>query len=104
MYDRSGSSHGHSLPALDSNNSTETVIPASNPLVPPGRTIHAFASASEEIALDLSKPTGVTCNWPSTSSTFPLTKRVNGFAFGKSFCKIASARNKCDLSCASMFQ
>ena len=53
---------------FDSNNNTETIIPASNPFVPPGRTINAFASASEEIALDLSKPTGVACNLPSTIS------------------------------------
>ena len=104
MYDRSGSSHGHSLPAFDSNNSTETVIPASNPLVPPGRTINAFASASEEIALDLSKPTGIACNVPSTISTFSLTNRVNGFAFGKSFVILPLHDICADLSYASMFQ
>ena len=56
--------HGQSLPSEHSNNNTDTFIPASNPLVPPGSTIKAFASASEETALDLSKPTGVACSAP----------------------------------------
>ena len=50
-------------------------------------TIKAFASAREDTALDLSKPTGIACNAPSTIVTFALTKRVNGFGFGKSFAK-----------------
>lgn len=86
-----GFAHGQSHPSECSNNNTDTFIPVSNPLVPPGNTIKAFASASEDTALDLSKPTGIACNAPSTIVTFALTKRVNGFGFGKSFCKIASA-------------
>ena len=81
-----GFAHGQSHPSAFSNNNTEHFHPASKPLVPPGSTIKAFASA-RDTALDLSKPTGIACNAPSTIVTFALTKRVNGFGFGKSFAK-----------------
>src|SRR4051812_35965820 len=78
------SHHGHSLPVWSSSIRTSTAVPRSKPRVPPGRIINELAPARLMIIFDLSSPLGETTSFPPSIVSELLTKRVNGFAFGKS--------------------